>query len=204
MGGSPFSGMKLQPSSIPNSPSIEYASKALRILMEDFNHLSEAFVLDMGPVCGENITLIANRVNKLFVCDMYFHFANSGCKEAFGAAPHTHMNYPENSFDVIFFWDLIERLGNLEAKRLAECCFLTAKPGAMIIATSMGKETVGDTVHSFVMGNDYDIKLRRQPHLSLLTHPRPIRDIITLMDPFELVKSFVYRNGIRELLFKRN
>jgi hypothetical protein len=44
---------------------------------------------------------------------------------------------------------------------------------------------------------------RVQPHLNLAWHCRHNRALMSLLTGFSIVKSLRYRNGIREILFKK-
>ena len=48
----------------------ELASHTSNVLPLFVNDL-EGQVLDVGPVCGSNITFFAQRVKRLYVCDMF-------------------------------------------------------------------------------------------------------------------------------------
>jgi hypothetical protein len=194
---------RLQPVK-PDFMPVEYTSNVLRIVTEDLKGRPFAQVLDIGPVCGENINFIANRVKKLFVCDLYFHFSHRSRNHLPADSPWQHLNYPAESFDIIFLWDLVDRLEDREAQKLANLCMDKVKPGGVIALCILAKQAIPHVVHSFVIGTDSKVNPRPQPHLKLPLHSRENRDVIALMRPFQLVKSFIYRNGIREFLFKRD
>ena len=204
MGDVPLSGAKPVDYANPERMYAEYNSNALRILMEDLNRRPNAQVLDVGPVCGENISFIADRVNRLFICDMYFRFNRYRINRIATSNPWQHLDYPEKNFDVIFLWDLLDRLEEKEAKKVVTICRGIVKPGGMVMLCAQAKQALSNVVNSFVIGTDFRMNLRPQPHLAFPVYYRQNRDIMAFMHPLKLFKSFIYRNGIREFLFRRD
>ncbi len=58
-------------------------------------------------------------------------------------------------------------------------------------------------INAFVIGRNYRLDLRRQPHLELPWYGRHNRALQSLLAEFEIIKSFRYINGLREFLFKK-
>jgi len=78
------------------------------------------------------------------------------------------------------------------------------RPGGMVMVIILGEQAIDQLVNSFVIGYGFRLYLRPQTRLALPFHMRQNREVLTLLAPFTLVKSFIYRNGIREFLFQRD
>jgi len=78
------------------------------------------------------------------------------------------------------------------------------KPGGMVMLSAGGDLVLSSAVNCFAIGEGYRLHLRPQPHLNLPCHSRQNRDMLAIFSPFSNVKSFTYRNGIREFLFHRD
>jgi hypothetical protein len=76
------------------------------------------------------------------------------------------------------------------------------RPKGMVALFVADAHEGSPAVSSLVIGEDSQITLRHQPHLELSTYRRQPRDLIALLQPFTLFKSFIYRNGLREFLFQ--
>ena len=114
-----------------------------------------------------------------------------------------HLDYPPESFDGIILWDLGNRLDDRELARIVKLCHTMVKPSGMVMISALGEQEVMPAVNSFVIGDDFKVYVRTQPHLYLRFHGRQNRDVIDLLSPFTAIKSFIYRNGLREFLFQR-
>lgn len=159
-------------------------------------------LLDVGPVCGGNIRFFASRVGKLYVCDLFQRL----CQERKRGRSASHiwrdLNYPVGTFEAIQLWDLGDHLEDRDFARLVELCILMVKPKGMLMLIAVGEQSDPTFSSSFSIGEGFRLDVRVQPDLDLPLHHRHNRDLISAMSPFTLVKSFIYRSGLREFLFQ--
>ena len=186
----------------PESVPTYYTSNVLKLLTEDLEKRQDAQVLDMGPVCTENITFIAQRVKRLCVCDMFLRLDRHLRKGLPTERVWRHLDYPPRSFDGILLWELADRLDDRAARSLTDLCQTLIRPGGKVFVFVLGELGVSSVVNTFVIGEGFRVYLRPQPHLDLPFQGRKNRDVLSLMTPFKPVKSFIYRNGLREFLFQ--
>ena len=177
-------------------------SNVVRLFLEGLNQ--EAEVLDVGPVCGENISFFAQRVKRLYVCDMFLRLDQDRRKGFPPSWVWQHLDYPPQSFDGIFLWGLIDHLDDREGGRLVELCYNMVRPGGMMMVFVLGEQAIRTVVNSSVIGDGFQLDLRPQPHLELPSHIRQNREVLALLAPFTPVKSFISRSGFRQFLFQRD
>ena len=181
-----------------------FTSMILPLFINNLKQRQESQMLDVGPVCSENINFFARRVKRLYVCDMFLRLGQDRRKDIASNHAWQHLDYPPESFDGIILWDLGNRLDNKDVTRMVELCHTMVKPMGMVMISVLGEQEVIPVVNSFVIGDDFQVYLRPQPHLNLHFHSRQNRDVLALFSPFTSVKSFIYRNGLREFLFQRD
>jgi len=184
------------------SGTIEYTSKILQKLTDSLEKQKRALVLDVGVVCNENINYFAQRAKKLFVCDIFAHmnrYQSSGLKLK---SVWRHLDYEQNSFDVINLWNLVEHLNDNDAKRLTEICSKIVRKKGLLFVIDIENHVSAQAVSSFVIGKDFQVSLRPQTHLDFPWYCRHNRALISLFKSFSTVKIFQYRRGIREFLFQ--
>lgn len=179
-----------------------YISNILRLFVEGLKGRRETQILDIGPVCGENINFLAQRVKRLYICDMFHRLDRHRHKGLPPSQAWRHLDYPPQSFDGILLWDLTERLDDQEAGRLVELCHSLVKPGGMVAVFVLGEKASPSLVNTFVIGDDFRVYLRPQSHLALPLRSRQNRDVLAMMAPFRPVKSYIYRIGLEEFLFR--
>ena len=180
----------------------DYTSIMVQLFVETLEQRQDVQILDVGPVCGENIMFFAHRVTRLYVCDMFLRLDRNRRKGLPSNKVWGHLNYSPQSFDGIHLWDLCDHLNDLELGRMADLCHTMLKPKGLVMVVAYEEQLSPLLVNSFVIRNDYRLKLRPQPHLNLPWYYRHNRALTSLLAPFTAVKSLRYHNGIREFLFQ--
>jgi hypothetical protein len=181
-----------------------YTSNALQLFMEGLESRPSAQVLDLGPVCQENIRFFARRVKRVYVCDMFIRLDRClGKGDPVDRIWH-ELDYPPQSFDGILVWELADRLEDRGVRALVKRCHTLLKPGGLAIVLVLGEQAIRLGVNSFVVGQNFRVALRFQPHLNLPVRSRQNRDILAMMTPLKPTKSFICRLGFMEFLFTRD
>jgi hypothetical protein len=181
---------------------VNYTSSVLHLFVRALERRQKAQVLDLGPVCGENIDFFAHRVQRLYVCDMFIRLDRNRRKGVPSSWAWRQIDYPPQSFHGILLWDLADHLHDREVERLVELCRNMVKPSGIIAVFVLGAKALSNTMNSFVIGDGLRLHLRPQPHLDLPLHVRQNREVLSLFTPFTPVRSVIYRNGLREFLFR--
>jgi hypothetical protein len=187
---------------IPESNRPHHTSNVLRVFTERLQRVQNTQLLDLGPVCGENINFFARRVKRLFVCDMFLRL-DLAYRQGLGTT-HVwqHLDYPPPSFDGIMLWGLIDYLNDSELRELLDLCNTMLKPSGTLLAVVQDEFTASSTVNSYVIADNFEVYLRPQPHLSLSLRRRHNRERLAILSPFTPIKSFVSRDGIGEILLQ--
>jgi hypothetical protein len=179
-----------------------YTSRILPLFVEYLDHHPQGKLLDVGPVCGENIRFFASRVAKLYVCDLFQRL----CQETRQGRSASHiwpdLDYPVGTFEAVQLWDLGDHLEDRDLARLVELCVLILKPKGMLMLVATGEQGDPTFSKSLAIGDAFRLHVRAQPDLVLPWHHRHNRELIAMLSPFKLIKSFIYRSGFREFLFQ--
>jgi hypothetical protein len=182
----------------------DFTSVLLQTYVEILEQSETAQVLDLGPVCEENIIYFARRVQRFHVCDMFLRLNRNQREDQPSRKVWEHLDYASHSFDGINLWDFIDHLNDDEVGRLVGLCHTMLKPRGMMIITSFEEQSAASPIYSFVIQDRYRLTFRLQNHLDLPWYYRSNRALTHMLSAFHSVKSFLYRNGIREFLCRRN
>ena len=180
-----------------------YTSHSLAFIIQELGDRPNTQALDLGPVCSENIDFFARRVGSLFVCDFFLRMDRHLRGEPETVDPWQDLDYGPKSFDCIFLWDLLDRLEDQDAKRLMDLCHTLSRAGGLAMVCAFNDQSAQRGVDAFVVSGGFQITFRAQPHLNLPPRTRQNRDMMDLLTPYSLVKSFIYRNGVLEFLLRR-
>jgi hypothetical protein len=180
-----------------------YTSEILELFIDPLIRIGDGQMLDVGPVCEENIMFFASRLRRLYVCDMFLRLIREQSVARHSRNVWRHLDYPVRFFDGIHLWDLCDHLDDKKVSQLVELCLSMLQPGGLLMMTAFEKPPSSARVNSFIIQSDYRISFRVQPHLNLAWHCRHNRALISMLTGFSIVKSLRYRNGIREILLKK-
>ncbi len=181
-----------------------YTSNICSLFVNSLAHCSDVQVLDIGPVCSENIIFFGKRVKRLFVCDMFFRLHWCRNKKLSIEKLWHALDYPEQSFDGILLWDLVDRLDKDEVMDLVRLCHRLIRPRGTVMLAAFSRQTFLSNVNTFVVGNNFRIFFRPQKQLELYVNHRHNREIMTMFSPLSLIKAQINKNGYREFLLQRS
>ena len=182
----------------------DYVSEMLQLYMGNLEQLPQPKIVDLGPVCEENIMYFAKRVKRHHVCDLFIRLDRNQRIRSTANKLWDHLDYPNHSFNGIHVWDFLDRLDDTAAARLLDLCRLMLKPQGMLLLTGFEESAQSSVICSFVALDNYRFGFRPQHHLELPLFYRSNRELTALLSRFRLVKSFIYRNGVREFFFQRD
>ncbi len=182
---------------------VGYNSTILKEFVDTLGGLKDAQTLDVGPVCQENITFFALRMGRHYVCDMFLWLKREKCQELLPGNGWKHLDYPDRNFDGIQLWDLCDHLEDDDVSRLVELCYTMLRATGLLMLIAFEKKPASSIINTFVIGQDYRVDIRPQPHLELPWNFRHNRALTSLLSNFTIVRSFRYHSGIREFLFKK-
>jgi len=182
----------------------EYTSIMLQRYFKILDQASTAEVLDIGPICEENIIFFAQQVKRFHVCDMFLQLDRNRRKGFPINKIWQHLDYAPQSFQGINLWDFIDHLNEDEFARLVDLCHTFLKPRGIITITSFEAQWAPPQIYTFVIETVYRITFRLQNHLDLPRYYYSNRIITEMLSKFRTVKSFIYRNGVREYLCRRD
>jgi len=183
-----------------------YRSMMLRAYLELLDQYQAEQILDIGPICQENIRFFAQRVRRLYVCDMFLRLAREWDPETQQPQERVwrHFDYAPNTFHGIHLWELPDHLNDEGVKRLAGLCHTMLKPGGLVAVSAFESQSAPLQISAFVVDNNLYLRQRPQSHINFPWHFRQNRELTTLMQPLTTANAFRYRNGVREFLFQRS
>jgi hypothetical protein len=172
--------------------------------MEHLENQTDAQLLDVGPVCGENVEFFARRVKRIFICDMFLRLDLTRREKLNRNQAWQDLDYPSHCFDGIALWGLFDYLDDQGVSTLVARCSEMLRPSGILLAVVQDEHhAIDPEINAYVTSENVDVlRLRPQPHLNLSAQRRHNRALLGMVEPFIPLKSFIYRGGIREILLK--
>lgn len=179
-----------------------YKSLVLSLVVGHLERHPEGVMLDVGPVCGDNIALFASLVKKLYIHDLFRQLSQGRLK---GSANHSIWQdfcYPLEAFDAVQAWDLCDHLDDRDFASFIELCALMMKPKGVMMLVAASEAPSPTTLNLYAIEEGLRLQVRPLSDAAPPFYHRHNRDLIDLMKPLRFVKSFIYQNGFREFLFE--
>ena len=191
----------------PSDDDPVFATKALRKFLSCLTSRESPVLVDLGPVVGSNVSFFGEQLGcKIFVEDRFADLdrhVRAGTLEALPAFLKKRFPQEPGSVDGILCWDLMDYLDRAAAQGLAGELTRVLRPeGALLgfFGTAQAREP---RYTKFIIADEVNLKHRsyeaaRGRQAILLN-----RDIIKLFAGLRVSDSFLLKNNLREILFRK-
>jgi len=184
-----------------------FSTKAFRKFLTCFTGREAPVLLDLGPVVGANISFFGEQVGcKIFIEDLFADLdrhVRAGTTERFTESLRHRFPQESASVDGILCWDLIDYLDRPAAQELATQLTRVLRPDGALLGFFGSAPSQELRYTKFIIVDETNLKHRsyaaaRGRQTSLLN-----RDIIRLFPGLRVSDSFLLKNNLREILFRK-
>jgi hypothetical protein len=180
------------------------SSRMLRHYVKLLSKRKKPEILDLGPVCGSNVSFFVNYSAKLHIHDLLLERPGVSYKSPCIMLPLIQaLEFRRNSLDGIHIWDLHDHLDNKELSSVLFELSSLLKPEGLLVMISSNSSGQQPFPQYFRIKEDLTVTLQKTRSLRLPYHYRTNRDIEKAMRPFEQISSYICTNGVREFLFRK-
>ena len=184
-----------------------YATKALRKLLSALTGREAPSLIDLGPVIGSNVAFFGEQIGcKIFIEDIYTELerhARAEKMDDFPAFLTRRFPQADGSIDGIICWDLIDYLDRASAQALADQLTRVLRPEGALLGFFGNAVPREATYTKFVIADESNLKYRTHPAAQGRQAVLLNRDIIRLFAGLRVSDSFLMKNNIREILFRK-
>jgi hypothetical protein len=192
---------------VPSDDDPVFATKALRKFLSCLTSRESPVLVDLGPVVGSNVSFFGEQLGcKIFVEDLFADLdrhVRAGTLEALPAFLKRRFPQEAGSVDGILCWDLIDYLDRAAAQELAGELTRVLRPDGALLGFFGTAQTREARYTKFIIADEVNLKHRsyeaaRGRQAILLN-----RDIIKLFAGLRVSDSFLLKNNLREILFRK-
>jgi hypothetical protein len=204
---------KIEPDVRPQGPASGptddpvFATKALHKFLSCLTSRELPVLLDLGPVVGSNVGFFGEQLGcKIFVEDIFADVDRHVRDNTLDQLPEflkTRFPQADGEVDGILCWDLIDYLDRPAAQELANQLTRVLRPEGALLGFFSNAQPQNSHYTKFIIVDDVNLKHRsyaaargRQPILLN-------RDIIRLFSGLRVSDSFLLKNNLREILFRK-
>lgn len=198
-----------RPAAPPRVDESLFATKALRKLLASLATRESPSLLDLGPVVGSNLSFFGEQLGcKFFVEDIHAELERqlrAGKLEELPELLAKHFPHAEGSIDGILCWDILDYLDKRSAQALASQLTRMLRPeGALLgfFGNAQPKDATA-TYTKYIIVDESNLRHRPYPASRGRQAVLANRDIIRLFEGLRVSDSFLMKNNIREILFRK-
>jgi hypothetical protein len=184
-----------------------FHTKALRKFLSGLTSRESPELLDLGPVVGSNVSFFGEQLGcKIFVEDIFADLDRHVREGKLDQLPEfLKKRFPQadGEVDGILCWDLIDYLDRPAAQELAAQLTRVLRPDGALLGFFGSAPSPDSRYTKFIIVDEVNLKHRsyaaaRGRQAILLN-----RDIIRLFPGLRVSDSFLLKNNLREILFRK-
>ena len=184
-----------------------FATKALRKFLTCLTARESPILLDLGPVVGSNVNFFGEQLGcKIFVEDIFADLdrhVRSGRLEELPAFLEKRFVQESGSVDGILCWDLVDYMDKPAALELSHQMTRLLRPDGALLAFFGNTPSREIRYTKYIIVDEVNLKHRsyeaaRGRQAILLN-----RDISRLFSGLRVSDSFLLKNNLREMLFRK-
>jgi hypothetical protein len=185
----------------------QHATKALGKFLKYLQAREGPMLIDLGPVVGGNLTFFGEqlgcriRVEDLVV-DLERH-AKEGKLDELPAFLAKRFPQEPESVDGILCWDVFDFLDRPAAQALAGVLTRMLRPDGALLGFFSTGETRTQVYTKYVVVDEANLRYRTYPAARPRQRTLLNRDIIKLFEGLRVTDSFLMKNNVREILFRK-
>jgi hypothetical protein len=199
LGRTPQPEAAARPEPSPPRPALERATPGVAALLNGIVEDGSHAVLDLGPASESSLRVYTRFARKVRFADLLTAASEGGWPKALSELPAQ----PERPYDLVFAWDILDRISPEERRRLlTRVGQLTATDARLFLGVDASGSPMAQPLKYTLMDVD---RLRYEA-----TGPaRPARppllpaEVEKLLAPFHVVRAFTLKGGLREYVAVR-
>ena len=208
LGGRPASdALDVRRESAGSSHEPAYATKALAKFLRVLQTRDNPALIDLGPVVGSNVTFFGEQLGcrirvEDIAADIERH-VKDGRLEELPKFFANRFRQDGESIDGILCWDIFDFLDKTSAQALAQALTRLLRPDGALLAFFSTPEGRAQVYTKFVVVDEKSLRHRAYPASRARQKALQNRDVIRMFDGLRVAESFLMKNNVRELLFRK-
>jgi hypothetical protein len=184
-----------------------FATKALQKFLTCLTSRESPVLLDLGPVVGSNVSFFGEQLGcKILVEDIFSDLDRHlrGQKtDALPAFLTSRFTRESGSVDGILCWDIFDYLDRAASQALAVQLTRILRPEGALLGFFSTSQALDTRYTKYIIVDRVNLKHRAYPSVRGRQSVLANRDIIRLFGSLRVSDSFLLKNNLREILFRK-
>jgi hypothetical protein len=184
-----------------------YPTKALAKFLKLLQARENPALIDLGPVVGTNVTYFGEQLGcrirvEDIAADIERH-AKEGKLDDLAAFLKTRFTQEPETVDGILCWDVFDFLDRPAATALADTLMKLLRPEGALLGFFSISEGRPQVYTKFMVVDDSTLRYRTYPSSRPRQKVLQNRDINKMFEGLRVAESFLMKNSVREILFRK-
>ena len=193
------------PAITPDDPT--YPTKALVKFLKLLQTRENPALIDLGPVVGGNVTYFGEQLGcrirvEDIATDIERH-AKDGKLEELPAFLKQRFKQEPDSVDGILCWDIFDFLDRPSAQALADTLTRLLRPDGALLGLFSTTEGRPQVYTKFMVVDEKTLRYRTYPASRPRQKVLQNRDLNKMFEGLRVAESFLMKNSVREILFRK-
>ena len=184
-----------------------YPTKTLAKFLKLLQQRDNPALIDLGPVVGHNVTFFGEQLGcRIRVEDIAAdieRLATAGTLDELPAFLKTRFPQEPESIDGILCWDVFDFLDRPSAFALAEVLTRLLRPDGALLGFFSVAEGRPQVYTKFIVVDEHTLRYRTYPAARPRQRVLQNRDISKMFAGLRVAESFLMKNSVREMLFRK-
>jgi hypothetical protein len=185
----------------------KYPTKALGKFIKLLQARDAPTLIDLGPVVGKNVTYFGETLAcRIHVEDIAVDIDRHVKEDRVAELPaflEKRFRQPPESVDGVLCWDLLDFLDRPAAAAIARTLTARLRPDGALLGFFSTAEGRAREYTKYIVLDDATLRYRSYPASRARQRSMVNRDIIKLFDGLRVTDSFLMKNNVREILFRK-
>ncbi|MGE0040046.1 MAG: hypothetical protein AB7H88_00230 [Vicinamibacterales bacterium] len=184
-----------------------HPTKALAKFLKVLQSCDRPALIDLGPVVGSNVAFFGEQLGcKIRVEDIASEVERhlkAGTLEALPEALAARFPEDAEQVDGVLCWDVLDYLERPAAQALSTALVRLLRPGGVLMGLFSTTDSGDQSYTKYVVVDEQTLRHRPYPASRPRQRSLLIRDVTKLFDGLSVSDSFLMKNNVREMLFRK-
>jgi hypothetical protein len=184
-----------------------FTTKALHKFLTCLTSRESPVLLDLGPVVGSNVSFFGEQLGcKILVEDIFSDLDRHLRAQKMDALPAfltSRFTQASGAIDGILCWDIFDYLDRTAAQALAVQLTRILRPEGALLGFFSTSQVLDTRYTKYIIVDRINLKHRAYPSVRGRQSVLANRDIIRLFGTLRVSDSFLLKNNLREILFRK-
>jgi hypothetical protein len=190
-----------------SAPAPTYPTKALPKFLGLLKARENPALIDLGPVVGPNVTFFGEQLGcRIRVEDVAADIERHVKDGKINSLPkffESRFAQEAESVDGILCWDVLDFLEKPAAFALARSLQHILRPDGVLLAFFNTADGRSQVYTKYIVADDSTLRYRTFPAERMRQRAMLNRDIIKMFEGLRVTDSFLMKNNVREILFRK-